>query len=71
MEVAKGRWANYGSPPHHTLQVAPHVSYLLPTYRPIPRSINIDIGGLHPSLEGRGQVAVILGAEGSKRGDMG
>ena len=32
----------------------------------LPKSIDINIGGLHPSLEGRGQVAASLGVEGPK-----
>ena len=47
--------------------VSPHVPYLLPTYKPIPKSIDIDIGGLHPSLEGRGQVAASSGVWGPKK----
>jgi hypothetical protein len=32
----------------------------------LSKSVDINIGGLHPSLEGRGQVAASLGVEGPK-----
>jgi len=49
MEIAKGRRADYGSPPHIPRGspipwVSPCVSYLLPTHKPVPRSNDIDIG---------------------------
>jgi hypothetical protein len=36
-----------------------------PNPRVLLKSIDIDIGGLHPSLEGRGEVAASLGSGGT------
>ena len=47
--------------------VSSHVSYLLPTHKPSRDALRLTLSGLHPSLEGRGQVAEILGIERSKR----
>ena len=47
----------------------PDVGLLCVSYLPQPtppNSIDINIGGLHLSLEGRGQVAASLGVEGPK-----
>jgi len=48
MEIAKGRRADYGSPPHvppgsPIPWASPYICYLLPTHEPIPRFIDIDI----------------------------
>lgn len=50
--------------PHHgSLLVFP----ICPDQHAFPKSIVIDSGDLHPSLEGRGQVATRLGAKEPKR----
>jgi len=85
MEIAKGRQADYGSPPHVPRGspipwASPCVCYLLPTHKPVPRSIDIDIGAYIPrwrggaswqSLERRGQLAASLGAWGLKKDEIG
>jgi hypothetical protein len=76
MEIAKGRQAEYGSPPHiprgSPIRVSPCVSYLLPTHTsPSQDPSTSTLDGLHPSLEGRGQVAASLGAWGLKKDEIG
>ncbi|KIM34884.1 hypothetical protein M413DRAFT_32938 [Hebeloma cylindrosporum] len=59
--------ADYGSPPHVPPGLPYHGSPLVfPTYSqhtsPSQDPSTSTLGGLHPSLEGRGQVAASLGA---------
>jgi hypothetical protein len=45
----------------------PLVYYLPPTHTPARNPSTSRLSGLHPSLEGRGQVAMSLGVEGPKK----
>jgi len=49
--------------PFHFLPAANSYTYL--------KSIDIDTGGLHPLLEGRGQVVTNLGVNGPKKNEIG
>ena len=53
----------------HTSWVSPPVSYLPPTH--VPMRYPSRLSGLHPLLEGRGQVAMSLGVNEPKRNDKG
>src|SRR6267143_787396 len=46
--------------------VSPHVSYLAPIHTLTRNPSKSTSGGLHPSLEGRGQIAMSLAMEGPK-----
>ena len=48
----------------------PSCFYLPPTYNPSRNPLTLILGGLHPLLKGRGNVAVSLGVEDLKRMNM-
>ena len=49
--------------------VSHDVFHLAKTYTPSRNPSTLTLGGLHPSLEGRGQVAESLGVDGPKRNE--
>ena len=72
------RWRVKGGKPIaslRTLRVS-HTMGLPSCFLPVPNSYSllkpteIDVGGLHPSLEGRGQVAATLSAEELRKNEI-
>jgi hypothetical protein len=51
--------------------VSHDVFHLAITHTPSRHPSTLTLGGLHPSLEGRGQMAASLGVDGPKRNEKG